>query len=152
MARMQRVLERDAELSVLEEVVRGLADGRGCLAVLGCEAGIGKTTLVRALRARVGAGVRFVVGMCEPLSVPVPLGPLRELAVAVDDADLADLERGDRMVVARRLLAALVARGPVVAVVEDAHWADPTTLDVLQLLARRVGRDPRGADRHLPRR
>ena len=68
---MERVLEREAELSVLEEAVRDLATGRGCLAVVGGEAGIGKTTLVRALRARVEHRTSFLVGACEALSVPV---------------------------------------------------------------------------------
>ena len=39
---------------------------------------------------------------------------------------------------ARSVLGALRARAPAVAVLEDAHWADPATVDVLRLLARRV--------------
>ena len=63
---------------------------------------------------------------------------MRELAEAAGDVDLAEAELSDRLLLARRLLAALAARAPAVAVVEDTHWADPTTLDVLRLLARRV--------------
>lgn len=139
---MERVLERESELSVLEDVVRGLGERRGGCVLVGGEAGIGKTTLVRGLRARVAGAVEFLVGMCEALLVPVPLGPLRELAEAAGEPDLMLGERGDRLLVAQRLLAALGARGPVVAVVEDAHWADPSTLDVLRLLARRVQETP----------
>jgi predicted ATPase len=138
MTRMERVLEREDELSQLEGAVRGLGDGRGCVVLVGGEAGSGKTTLVRVLRARVDDQVTFLGGACEPLSVPVPLAPLRELAEAAGDLDLADPERSDRLLLVRRLLAALVDRAPVVAVLEDAHWADPSTLDVLRLLARRL--------------
>ena len=139
---MERLLEREHELALLTDVVHGLRDGRGCLVLVAGEAGIGKTALVRALRGRAGGEATFLVGACEALSVPVPLGPLRELAEAAGDLDLADPGDADRLSLARRLLAALAARAPVVAVVEDAHWADPTTLDVLRLLARRVEGQP----------
>jgi tetratricopeptide (TPR) repeat protein len=140
MPRMERVLEREGELSRLEGAIRGLSEGRGCLVLVGSEAGGGKTTLVRVLRGRVGERIAFMVGACESLSVPVPLGPLRELAEAAGDLDLVDPGRGDRLVLARELLALLADRAPTVAVVEDAHWADASTLDVLRLLARRVER------------
>lgn len=136
---MERVLERDAELSALEEAARALGDGRGRFVLLAGEAGIGKTTLVRALHERVGGHASFFVGACEPLSVPVPLAPLRELAEAAGGPDLAT---DDRLVLARQLLGALAEHAPAVAVVEDAHWADPLTLDVLRLLARRVESAP----------
>jgi type II secretory pathway predicted ATPase ExeA len=70
--------------------------------------------------------------------VPVPLGPLRELASAAGAGALAELDGDDRLALAGSLLAVLGRRAPVVAVVEDAHWADPGTLDVIRLLARRV--------------
>jgi DNA-binding CsgD family transcriptional regulator/tetratricopeptide (TPR) repeat protein len=117
------LLERAGELAELEAIV---ASGRGRLVLIAGEAGIGKTSLVRALRERLDA--TFFIGACEPLSVPVPLAPLRELA--------AGLEGADALALTRSLLAVL--RPPAVAVLEDAHWADPATLDVLRLLARRV--------------
>lgn len=139
---MERLLERERELGVLDDVVRGVVAGRGCLVLVAGEAGIGKTSLVRALRERAGDDVAVLVGACEPLSVPVPLAPLRELAEAVGDLALAEAATADRLELARRLLADLTARAPVVAVVEDAHWADPTTLDVVRLLARRLEERP----------
>ncbi len=133
-----RLLEREDELEMLVGAVDEAAGGSGCLLLVGGEAGIGKTTLVRALRARIGAEVAFLFGACEPLSVPVPLGPLRELYEAARGGDLTDLRSDDRLVLARGLLSALSERAPVVAVVEDLHWADPLTLDLLRILARRV--------------
>jgi len=128
------LLERERELEALGGVLAGLPSGGGCLVLVGGEAGIGKTSLLRELERRAG-GTLFLVGACEPLSVPVPLQPLRDIAEAAGAADPAS---GDRVLVARELLAALAARAPVVAVVEDVHWADPTRLDVVRLLARRV--------------
>jgi DNA-binding CsgD family transcriptional regulator len=134
---MGRLLERDAELGALGRILAGLDDGKGCVVLIGGEAGVGKTSLVRELRDRTGGSPAFLVGACEPLSVPVPLGPLRELAEAAGGADPADFA-GDRLLLTRRLLEALSERTPVAAVIEDAHWADPTTLDVIRLMARRL--------------
>ncbi len=69
--------------------------------------------------------------------MPVPLGPVFELFAATPAAGTVP-DGADRFALARSLLDALRATGPCVAVIEDAHWADPATLDVLRLLARRV--------------
>jgi predicted ATPase len=127
------LLERGDELAALESVVDAARDGRGQLVLVAGEAGIGKTSLVRALRERLGERAAFLVGVCEPLSVPVPLAPLRELVAAE-----APAAGEDAFAFAQSLLGTLRARAPAVAVLEDAHWADPATVDVLRLLARRV--------------
>jgi predicted ATPase len=134
---VDRLLEREAELAVLVEAVQAARSGAGSFVLIAGEAGIGKTSLLRALRARLGGRAGFVVGACEALSVPVPLGPVCELFAAAS-ADATVSEGVDRFALARSLLDALQRAGPVVGVIEDAHWADPATLDVLRLLARRV--------------
>ena len=65
--------------------------GHGRVVLVGGEAGIGKSSLLRALQERVGTSAAFLVGACEPLSVPVPLGPWRELVEAADGGDLIAL-------------------------------------------------------------
>jgi DNA-binding CsgD family transcriptional regulator len=88
------LLERGDELAALESVVEAARDGRGQLVLVAGEAGIGKTSLVRALRERLGEGAAaFLVGVCEPLSVPVPLAPLRELVGAAARAFARDRSR-----------------------------------------------------------
>ncbi|MGZ6638026.1 MAG: ATP-binding protein [Solirubrobacteraceae bacterium] len=134
---MKPLLERESELVALVEAVEAARVGVGSFVFVSGEAGIGKTSLVRALRARLGCGVAFAVGACEALSVPVPLGPVFELFGATPAAGTAP-DGADRFALARSLLDALRATTPSVAVIEDAHWADPATLDVLRLLARRV--------------
>ncbi len=135
---MQRLLEREAELAALQGAVDLAARGQGTSVFLAGEAGIGKTSLVRALRARLEGRATLAVGACEPLSVPIPLAPIRELLVATG-ADAAAAGGGDdRLALAHALLEALASRAPIIAVVEDAHWADPATLDVIRLMGRRV--------------
>jgi DNA-binding CsgD family transcriptional regulator len=132
------LLERGEELGLLAQAVEDARGGSGCLVLVAGEAGIGKTSLVRAMRSSLPAGVTAVSGGCEPLSVPVPLAPLRELLDAAGAGDLAAPAGDDRVALARSVLTALAQRAPAVAVIEDAHWADPLTLDVLRLVARRV--------------
>ncbi len=135
---MQSLLEREDELGTLSAVVDRAAGGTGSVVFVCGEAGIGKTSLVRALRDRARSRATFLFGACEPLSVPIPLGPLREITEAAGAADLIELGTDDRLALARALLEALSSRTPAVAVIEDVHWADPMTLDLLRLLARRV--------------
>lgn len=140
-APVAELLERDNELEALVDVVKAAAAGRGGVVLVSGEAGSGKSSLVRALRDRV-EDVNFLVGVCEPLSVPIPLAPWREIVETADGGDLTDLGSDDRWMLARRLSSALEERAPVVAVVEDVHWADPLTLDLLRLLTRRSERLP----------
>ena len=79
---MDPLLERGEELAELESLVASSREGRGRFVLVGGEAGIGKTSLVQALRVRLGGDAEFFVGACESLSVPVPLAPLRELVAA----------------------------------------------------------------------
>jgi DNA-binding CsgD family transcriptional regulator len=125
------LIEREEELGSLLEAIRAAAGGEGRFVLLAGEAGAGKTSLVDELRRR----EKLLVGACEPLSVPAPLAPLRELA-----PHLPELDGGDRISSALALLDFLGAEAPGVAVVEDAHWADPATLDVLRAVARRIER------------
>ena len=130
---MSPLLEREAELAALDAALVSAGTGRGTVCLLVGEAGIGKTALVRAFASV--AGVPVHLGSCEPLAVPAPLGPLYDIAQTLGDPIV---EMPDPAAVARALLAALAARGPVVVVVEDCHWADGATLDVLRVTARRI--------------
>ena len=116
------------------------AGGRGRLVLLAGEAGVGKTALVGAFGER-HPSVAVLAGGCEALFTPRPLGPLLDIALEVG-GELAELtERGAS---ASEVLVALgrALRGPSMVVLEDLHWADEATLDVVQLLGRRVARMP----------
>ena len=134
-----RLLERATELAVLDEAlaaVRRSRDGR--LVLIRGEAGIGKTALLRAFRAAHGDVATFWGG-CDPLFTPRPLAPFLELADAAGGRLAARLARGRTP---GDVLAALVEelprRRPALLVIEDLHWADEATLDVVRLLGRRL--------------
>jgi DNA-binding CsgD family transcriptional regulator/tetratricopeptide (TPR) repeat protein len=130
------ILERESELSALLAAVDAAEAGRGALVLVAGEAGIGKTTLVHLLRDQVRDRARMVVVGCEPLSVPEPLGPFRDLGGAFEALD-AVLATADAPRLARALCAS--CSGLTIVAIEDVHWADALTLDVVRLLARRVG-------------
>ena len=115
------------------------AAGRGSVVLVAGEAGIGKTSLVRAFAAEAAERARLLPAACDDLMAPRTLGPLRDAAAGSLGplaAALADEEPVDGVFTA--LLEELAAEPPSVLVVEDIHWADDATLDVLGYAARRI--------------
>ena len=140
----RRILERDHELAELAAAAAAAGTGAGSVVLVSGEAGIGKSSLVDAVGGVLPPAGRLLVGYCDDLATRRTLGPLRDLAGSVGaDLTRAVEEGGDR----NRLLDALraeLSRGPhpTVLAVEDVHWADEATLDVLGYLVRRVARLP----------
>jgi DNA-binding CsgD family transcriptional regulator/tetratricopeptide (TPR) repeat protein len=134
------LLERAAELSMLVDCLEAVErSSRGQVLLVGGEAGVGKTTLVRRFCEQLGQSARILGGACDPLFTPSPLGPLLAVAEASGGELEAVVARGAMPYeVVTALVHELSARAPTVFVLEDVHWADEATLDVLRLLARRV--------------
>ena len=133
------LLERELELEALTEALAEAQAGEGRLLLVSGEAGVGKTALVNRFCAEVGDATRVLRGVCDALFTPRPLGPLLEVAEHVGGA-LEAAVRGDAATydVAFALVDELRTGVPAVLVLEDVHWADEATLDVLKLLGRRV--------------
>ena len=136
------LIEREGPLDALLAAVRRAADGNGATVLLGGEAGIGKTSLLREFSRRAGndADCRVLWGGCEALFTPRPLGPLQDMAEALDPRVAALLEQG---AAPERIFAALLAflqetRETTILIFEDVHWADHATLDVIKYLGRRI--------------
>lgn len=133
------MLERDRESRELLGASEAAAHGCGSVLLVSGEAGIGKTSLVRAFRDAVGRGVRVLVGACGDLMAPRALGALRDAAAGTGgplEAALAEGASGEAVFAA--LSAELSRSGPAVLIVEDVHWADDATLDALTYLAGRI--------------
>ena len=126
------LLERDDERTALERAIdESRTDGR--IVIVAGEAGIGKTALVAAACE----GRRVLWGACDPLVTPRPLGPLRDAAWQAGGALAEAIESGSREAA---LVAALDTLDGSVLVVDDLHWADDATLDLLALIGRRLAR------------
>jgi DNA-binding CsgD family transcriptional regulator/tetratricopeptide (TPR) repeat protein len=134
------LLERAAELSLLVDRLEAVErSSRGQVLLVGGEAGVGKTTLVRRFCEERGGSARILWGACDPLFTPSPLGPLLGVAEGSGGELEAVVASGAMPYeVVTALAHELSARSPTVFVLEDVHWADEATLDVLRLLARRV--------------
>ena len=108
----------------------------GRLVFLGGEAGVGKSTVVNALADRARATLEVRRGNCDNVTTPAALGPFAEAVPEL--ADLLDGDtRFDLLRVYRRLRSA-VQDSPALIVLEDVHWADEATLDMLRVTARRL--------------
>ena len=137
------LLEREAALALLESALGEAEAGSGRLVLVAGEAGVGKTALLRRFCAARSERTRTLWGFCEPLRTPRPLGPLLDVAGAVGGTlERLALAGARPHEVAAALLDELRRDGPTVLVLEDVHWADEATLDVLTMLATRVESAP----------
>ena len=178
-----RFVGRESDFAVLTRLLEELLDGRGAIASITGEAGIGKTRLVAEARGRFD-GIRFLSGHAVSYADTIPYWPVRELVrdwlglgasdpearvrlelraglarLLVADADdvypflagmlgsTLELEAAERLrqlsrdSIQRqtidgvyRVVAAVAAEGPLCLVLEDLHWADDSTFDLLEEL------------------
>ena len=157
---------RDSLLALCEQRLSQAAAGAGQLMFVAGEAGIGKTRLLGVIARRAHAsGFAVVRASAFPGDAQSFAGLLLDLAsdlMAASDPALADLGRSlssrVRAITAadgdahhrRRLLVQDLADGlirtepgtPMMIVLEDLHWADELSLDVLGHLAGRLATRP----------
>ena len=133
------LIERDTQLDVLASYLDDAAAGHGRLVWVGGEAGIGKSSLVTAFAEAVRDRVRLALAYCDGYATPSPLAPVRELLPALPaDVWPADASRTEVFANVMAALRNADHEHPYLVVVEDAHWADQATLDLLLHCARRV--------------
>ncbi len=138
------LLERDPSLTTLAgllDEVRRSSEGR--LLLVGGEAGVGKTLLLRHFCRTGVERARVLWGGCAPMRAPRPLGPFVDVAEATGgELQRLVIAEARPHEVAAALLLELRDRGLTVLVLEDLHWADEATLDVLALLTARITSAP----------
>ncbi len=146
---------RADELGELVAAMAGARAGTPGLVLVGGEAGVGKSRLVAELSAYASAdGDQILAGQCVGFEeATIPLLPVIDALRGLDDGaqDLLDTRlapvsaagppAGLHPLVLDRLAAA-AATAPILLIVEDVHWADRSTLELLAYLARRL-RDER---------
>ncbi|MBO3748834.1 AAA family ATPase [Streptosporangiaceae bacterium NEAU-GS5] len=136
------LLEREAALAALVGYADEARRGHGRLVLVAGEAGVGKSALVEKLQRQLPKA-RWAWGACDGLFTPRPLGPLFDLADQLGGPLLGlcrDGTRGvDRTELFRTLLQQVSEPAALdVVVVEDVHWADEATLDLLRYVGRRL--------------
>lgn len=138
-----RLLERDAPMTLAVEAATRAAGGEGAVLLLCAEAGGGKSSFIEALLARLAPqGLRVIVGACTDLGAARPLEPWHDIAARQLPA-LREVLAGDAM---PQALADHLQRAahdtPTLLVIEDLHWADEASLELLLLLGRRIAALP----------
>jgi DNA-binding CsgD family transcriptional regulator len=134
------LLERDRFLGVLNGLYRDAINGQGRIAAISAEAGGGKTSLVTSFARSLRGRAVTLVGACDPLSTPRPLGPLLDISPRLSP-ELHHLARSGvaRHRVFQAFLDTLARDGrPKLLVFEDLHWADEATLDLILFAGRRL--------------
>ena len=154
-------VDRESELEELREVLGRVRRARSChaITVVG-PAGIGKSRLARELIADVGEDGTVVVGRCPAYGEGVTYRPLAEIVGQLGGSDprqrVSELLEGEesmaRLVLGaiglaegaaqpeetfwavRRLLERVAQSGPLLVIVDDVHWAEPTLIDLLEYL------------------
>src|SRR5580693_3655052 len=133
------LLERERCLAELTEWFGEVTQRGGCIALVGGEAGIGKTSLVEEFSRQTRAA-RVLWGACDALSTPRPLGPLHDIARQTRGALLTAVTSGASRDVLFGAALDELERTDALVIFEDMHWADEATLDLLKYLGRRIHR------------
>jgi class 3 adenylate cyclase/tetratricopeptide (TPR) repeat protein len=157
-----RLIGREPELQTLRDAYLEAQETRSCrLFTIVGPAGIGKSRLATELCATLGADATVLTGRCLPYGDGITFWPLVEIvgslgspagggaaaANAVDGELVAArvlgavgptasaASGGETFWAVRRLLEEVASKQPLVVLVEDIHWAEPTLLDLLEYLA-----------------
>lgn len=150
----RRFVGRDAELAALEGALAKAASGGARLMLVEGEAGIGKTSLLRAFVDLLpGRSVAFGRGSAHPQGDAPPfwpwIGALQELEgrtgqgaifERLQASDGTALDRYRRFDEVRGFLARRAMDRTIVVLLEDLHWADASTLQLLQFVLRESAR------------
>jgi DNA-binding CsgD family transcriptional regulator/tetratricopeptide (TPR) repeat protein len=159
---------RDGELARLLALLDAAAAGQPAQALVSGDAGVGKTRLITELAGRAGArGFTVLSGRCAELGDSIPYLPLADALRNVYDpvlrdaiaarpvlgrllpdrtadqppADLPGLAQQQLFGAVLGLLSELAAARPVLLVLEDLHWADRSTRDLITFLSRVLHRE-----------
>jgi len=165
-----RMVGRDDELGRLLTLLDDAEVGRSVAALVSGDAGVGKSRLVREVsRLATGRGFTVLSGQCAELGDSVPYLPLADAlrgtaeSTGVRDAlssrpalnrllpeggevgtaneDRSGLARQQMFGAVLGLLTELSAAAPVLLVLEDLHWADASTRDLVTFLSRMLHRE-----------
>lgn len=128
------LVEREGELSALRGMLDAAIQGHGALVFIGGEAGIGKTSLVHEVMDMAAGRVAIRRGYADNIATADALGALSDAVPEIVESLGAS---ATRIRILRQMTAVLGAE-PTLLVLEDVHWADEASLDLLRYVGRRI--------------
>lgn len=139
-SRPMELLEREAELGALHAALDEARSGRGETVFVCGESGIGKTSIIRQFLDEVEEAA-VLEGRCDNLIAPRAFGPFRDMARSSEHLPTELELHPDRDLLLRGLHDLLASSlRPTVLVIEDAHWLDDASLDVVRYILHRISR------------
>jgi DNA-binding CsgD family transcriptional regulator len=164
---MAPLVGRDTEMARLRELLDDAAAGRAVTALVGGDAGVGKSRLVaEVMTVAARSGFTVLCGQCAEIGDSVPYLPFADafrtapshieqavkarpvLARLLPDGsepvpgtDPSGMARQQMFGAVLGALAEFAATSPVLLVLEDLHWADATTRHLVTFLARMLRRE-----------
>ncbi len=131
------LIERDSYLAALSALADEALNGAGGrLAFLGGEAGVGKSALAAVFAGSTAERMSVRRGGCDNVATPAALGPLFDAVPEL--SDLIENEAGVHQLRLFRRLRTVLSAEPTLLLLEDVHWADEATLEMLRYLGRRL--------------
>ena len=134
------LIERGEFLDRLQSKLKEVSAGEGHCVFVSGEAGIGKTTLVKAFCKELRTRCAIFQGTCDALFTPRPLAPLYDILLQTGST----LPENTPNIVDRSLFFTRVfnefknQKETCLVIFEDIHWADDATFDFIKFFARRV--------------
>ncbi|MES1221527.1 MAG: AAA family ATPase [Bacteroidota bacterium] len=134
------LIERAGFLSLLQERFLAVTQGEGHCVFVGGEAGIGKTSLVKAFAKDLKGTAKIYQGTCDALFTPRPLAPLHDILLQLRNGLWKETTGiTERTELFTSFFQELInQKEPALIVFEDIHWADEATLDFIKFFARRI--------------
>lgn len=137
------LLERESAISCFLQCAK-YAESSGKILLIKGEAGIGKTALLEHMCNHSDIEFPFLWSGCDPLFTPRPYAPFHDIADFLQ-SDLIKLLAETQSThktfhqIAHSLFSSLTQQNkPIILVIEDTHWADNATLDLLKFIVRRI--------------
>jgi DNA-binding CsgD family transcriptional regulator/tetratricopeptide (TPR) repeat protein len=137
----QAFVGRAAELEHLNARRRGAGDGHGGLVLIGGEAGIGKSRLVREFTEQLNRRMWAVASSPCREFAQKPLGPILDVLAQLGGPAanaIAGSSKNERLDAIAGGFERIAAKRTAVAIVEDLHWADLDLVQTLIILAQRA--------------
>ncbi|HEY0750356.1 MAG TPA: AAA family ATPase, partial [Chitinophagaceae bacterium] len=134
------LIERDELLATLQATFQKVTSSEGHCIFLGGEAGIGKTSLVRAFCKERKNDCNIYQGACDSMFTPRPLAPLYDIMWQINSRlwpNSHSIEDRSRLF-AEFFREVSIQKELTLIIFEDIQWADEATLDFIKFFARRI--------------